>query len=422
MITFWIFSVAMIIVSLIFLLRPFFLEMKKNEIERSTLNINITKERLAELDAELALDTITQAEYEQTREELEQALLFDIEQDQEEKAIKQVNTNTYNRYTRSSLLLSVPVLAVSLYFYLGQPELIDGVKKQAQEQTGHANGKDGKSLESVDALIEKLAAKMKASPEDAEGWFMLARSYMSMGRYKEAVAALEKTNNLVPNNPAIMLRYADALTMVSGGRLSGKPFELIKKAVAIKPDDPTGLWLIGMAYAEQGQHKKAISYWNLLLAILKDNKSIDQVNKLIRASKSQAGISLTDSSTSANNSVEKKKMTSLSVKVSLDPAMLKNVSMDDIVFIFAKAVNGPPMPLAVARKQVKDLPLQITLDDTMAMIPSMKLSSFNKVKITARVSKTGKPLLQKGDVYSQEKQITLPNSGLINININTIAE
>lgn len=422
MITFWIFSVAMIIVSLIFLLRPFFLEMKKNEIERSTLNINITKERLAELDAELALDTITQAEYEQTREELAQALLFDIEQDQEEKAIKQVNTNTYNRYTRSSLLLSVPVLAVSLYFYLGQPELIDGVKKQAQEQTGHANGKDGKSLESVDALIEKLAAKMKASPEDAEGWFMLARSYMSMGRYKEAVAALEKTNNLVPNNPAIMLRYADALTMVSGGRLSGKPFELIKKAVAIKPDDPTGLWLIGMAYAEQGQHKKAISYWNLLLAILKDNKSIDQVNKLIRASKSQAGISLTDSSTSANNSVEKKKMTSLSVKVSLDPAMLKNVSMDDIVFIFAKAVNGPPMPLAVARKQVKDLPLQITLDDTMAMIPSMKLSSFNKVKITARVSKTGKPLLQKGDVYSQEKQITLPNSGLINININTIAE
>lgn len=422
MITFWIFSVAMIIVSLIFLLRPFFIEMKKNEIERSTLNINITKERLAELENELALETITQAEYEQTREELEQALLFDIEQDQEEKAIKQVNTNTYNRYTRSSLLLSVPVLAVSLYFYLGQPELIDGVKKQAQEQTGHSNGKDGKSLESVDALIEKLAAKMKASPEDAEGWFMLARSYMSMGRYKEAVAALEKTNNLVPNNPAIMLRYADALTMVSGGRLSGKPFELIKKAVAIKPDDPTGLWLIGMAYAEQGQHKKAISYWNLLLAILKDNKSIDQVNKLIRASKSQAGISLTDNSTSENNSVENKKMTSLSVKVSLDPAMLKNVSMDDTVFIFAKAVSGPPMPLAVARKQVKDLPLQITLDDTMAMIPSMKLSSFNEVKITARVSKTGEPLLQKGDVYSQEKHITLPNSDLINININTVAE
>ena len=422
MITFWIFSVAMIIVSLIFLLRPFFLDMKKNEIERSTLNINITKERLAELENELALETITQAEYEQTREELEQALLFDIEQDQEEKAIKQVNTNTYNRYTRSSLLLSVPVLAVSFYFYLGQPDLINGAQKQSAA-SGHASGAKGKDLPSVEEMIEKLVAKLEKNPNNAEGWFMLARSYMSMNRYNEAVNALKKTDELVPNNPVIMLRYADALSMINGGKISGKPFELVKRAVALKPNDPTGLWLIGMGYGELGEYKKAISYWNLLLTILKDEKSINEVQNLIRQAKSKAGISL-DAKDTVQTTAIKKAPTAASIKinVTIDKKLLNNVSPTDTLFIFAKALKGPPMPLAVVRKQVKDLPLQVTLDDSMAMIPNMKLSSFSKVKITARISKTGQPLLQKGDVHSKEKHISLPYSDLININIDSIAK
>lgn len=102
---------------------------------------------------------------------------------------------------------------------------------------------------------------------------------------------------------------------------------------------------------------------------------------------------------------------------------IKDVSVNDTVFIFAKAVNGPPpMPLAVVRKQVKDLPLEVVLDDSMAMIPSMTLSSFDKVKITARVSKTGKPLLQKGDLYSKEDYIQLAFTGFINIKINSVAD
>jgi cytochrome c-type biogenesis protein CcmH len=421
MITFWVFSIAMIIISLIFLLRPFFRDMKKDEIERSALNVNITKERLAELDIELALETITQEEYEQTREELEQALLFDVEQDKESNDLSKVNVESYNRFTRYTLLLVVPALSVVIYFYIGQPETIEGGKQQTAAAR-HSSGDNEKSLAAFEKMVEKLATKLKEKPDNAEGWFMLGRSYMSMNRYKEAVDALEKTNQLVPNTPTIMLRYADALITLNGGKIIDKPFDLIKRAVAIKPDEPTGLWLIGMGYDQQGDYKKAISYWELLLPLLKDNKSIDQINNLIRAAKSKAGISITENSSQAIVASKKKATTSLKVKVSIDQSMLKHVSKDDIVFIFAKAVNGPPMPLAVVRKQVKDLPIEVTLDDSMAMIPSMTLSSFNKVKITARISKSGKPLLQKGDIVSKEKNISLPFSSTINIKIDAIAK
>ena len=419
MIMFWVFAIAMVVVALIFILRPLLLELNRNDIDRAAQNVAITKERLNELKVELKQDTITKTEYEQTKEELEQALLNDIE----ESNVKSKSTSnvSYTRFTRYFLIFSVPALAIGFYTYLGSPDLIEGASsnvKQAAAPAGHSSSSNGKQA-SVEDMVEKLAAKMKEKPDNAEGWFMLGRSYMSMGRYKEAVDALEKTNKLVPNNPVVMLRYADALTMLRGGRLSGKPFDLIKKAVEIKPDDPTGLWLLGMGYEEKGEYKKAISYWNLLLPLLKDNKSIDEVHKLIRAAKKNAGITSIESSMAKKPSVNVS-TTSLRVSVSLDKYMLGKVSMDDTVFIFAKALNGPPMPLAVARKKVSDLPIVVTLDDSMAMIPSMKISNFSEIKVSARVSKTGQPKEQSGDIQSEALVVRSDNKDTINLTINKI--
>ena len=420
MITFWIFSAAMVIIALLFTLRPLLVDLNKNDVDRAAQNIAITKERLNELKVELEQETITKEEYEQTKEELEQALLNDVE----DSSVKSnsASNKSISRFTRYALIFTVPILAVGFYTSLGTPNLIEGGKKQAAAPSGHSAGTKGKNLPSVEEMVEKLAAKLKENPDNAEGWFMLARSYMSMNRYTEAAEALEKTNKLVPNNPTVMLRYADALTMLSGGRLSGKPFDLIKRAVAIKPDDPTGLWLIGMGYEEQGEYTKAISYWNLLVPLLTDNKSIDEVNNLIRSAKSKAGISLTDNVTQSAVKTKTTAATSLKVKVSIDQSMLKNVSMDDIVFIFAKAISGPPMPLAVVRKQVKDLPLQVTLDDSMAMIPTMKISGFEKVNIIARVSKTGTPKAQSGDLQSKAVVVSPGQKEPVELTINNILQ
>ena len=418
MITFWIFAVAMVIVALIFLLRPFFLDMKQDEIARSALNVKITKERISELKIELEQGTISQSEYDQTLEELEQALLYDV--DEETISTKKINNESYNRFTRIALIFSVPVFAISIYGFLGQPDLIEGAKKQtATVPAGHApSNKAGASLGTVEQMVEKLAAKLKENPDNAEGWFMLARSYMSMNRYPEAVVALEKTNKLIPNNPVVMLRYADALTMANGGRISGKPFELIKQAVALKPDDPTGLWLIGMGYEEQGNYSKAISYWNLLLPLLQDEKSKNQVQNLIRQAKSKAGIS-TQEIVSAEP-VKQPVSASLKVNVTMDRKLLSQASPSDTVFVFAKAVSGPPMPLAVVRKQVKDLPIGVTLDDSMAMIPTMKLSNFKNVEVVARISKSGSPKAQSGDLQSTAQVVSVEQKQQINLTINKV--
>ena len=400
MIAFWILAIAMVVVALFFLLRPLGLDINDSDVDRAGQNVDIAKERLNELKIELEQGVISQPEYDQTRKELEQSLLNDIEQEPVENTTKD-KSSANNRTIRFVLMFSVPVLAAGLYAYLGAPELLEGGQQRAAAPSGHASSQDQSKLGTVEEMVEKLAARMKEKPDNAEGWFMLGRTYMSLNRYEEAVAALEKTNKLVPNNPAVMLRYADALTMLRGGQISGKPFELIKKAVAIKPDDPTGLWLLGMGYEEQGEYQKAISYWNLLVPLLKDDKSINEVTRLIQQAKRKSGNAIADTAPVNVKPVEKTVVKKLTVRVSIAKSMLKNVSENDIVFIFARALQGPPMPLAAVRKQVKDLPVEVTLDDSMAMMPNMKISSFEKVHVVARISKSGSAMPQSGDLESE---------------------
>lgn len=416
MIMFWVFALAMIVIALVFLLRPLKLTSNQNDIDRSAQNVSIAKERLNELKLELEQGVISQQEYEQTIEELEQTLLNDVEQLPSENNKQDYNPAS-NRITQLVLIIAVPVVAISLYAYLGQPELINTGNKQAAAPAGQTPANAG----TVEQLVEKLAARLKQQPDNAEGWFMLGRSYMSLNRYKEAVAALEKTNQLVPNNPTVMLRYADALTMLNGGQISGKPFELIKKAVEIRPDDQTGLWLLGMGYEQKGEYQKAISYWNILLPLIaKDEKSTIEVKKLIRQTKKKAGIKISDNSQTEVTTVKKKSAAYINVTVNLDESIRDKVFANDTVFIFAKAISGPPMPLAVVRKQVKDLPLNVVLDDNMAMLPSMKLSNFKKVQVIARVSKSGSVKAQSGDMQSETRVITVGQKVSIKLTINKL--
>lgn len=398
MIMFWVLAALLIVIALVFLLRPLRLDSKISDIDRAAQNVEIARERLNELKVEFEEGLISAEEYQQTQQELELSLLNDVEQDPGNK-VSVTNTQPYNRLAQLGLFIFVPVVAVVFYAYLGQPDLIEGAKEQAA--AGHTSA-DGKTqLGSVEDMVAKLAERLKNEPNNAEGWFMLARSYMSLNRYKEAVAALEKTNELVPDNPVVMLRYADALTMLRGGQMSGKPFELVKRAVELSPDNQTGLWLIGMGYEEQGAYKKAISYWNKLMPLLTDDQSKAQVQKLINRAKRTAGITTTDDAATQLAAKETQAIKSIAVSVSIDKNILKSVSENDVVFIFARAVQGPPMPLAVVRKQVKDLPVDVVLDDSMAMMESMKLSSFNQVQIVARVSKSGTAKVQSGDLESE---------------------
>jgi len=415
MIVFWIFA-ALMLAAALWLLIPALLGRKSiRDLDRNQQNVAIARDRLKELESEYGRGSLSEVDYEQARQELEQALLNDVDTSAASSA--PVSTSS----TRASLAwvaLGVPLAAVLLYLQLGTPGALQPQAAAAPQQ-GHAGGD---STESMEQLVASLAAKLQQEPENPEGWFMLGRSYMSMGRYAEAAEAFQRVLDQVGDEPTVMLRYADALAMAQGGKIAGKPFEVIKKALLLNPDDATGLWLAGLGYEEQGQYELAVQHWRKLEPMMQDDPaSLNEVRNLIARAEQKLGrpVSTAMAETATPEPVAVSGA-ALKVTVSLDAALQDKVSPGDTVFIFARAVAGPPMPLAAVRKQVSDLPVTVTLDDSMAMMPQMKLSNFIEVRIGARISKSGTPGAQSGDLQGEVTPVKTDSNTMTRVKINQV--
>ncbi|MHA1568379.1 MAG: c-type cytochrome biogenesis protein CcmI [Alphaproteobacteria bacterium] len=393
---FWILATLLMLVAFALLWPALSGRRHVQEVDHDAQNVAIARDRLKELDAEFERGVIGQTEYEQARTELEQALLQDVEP---------VPTGSLaavpasSRRTLLVVLIVVPLLAIGLYLELGDPGAIDN---PLAGTASHANqGSAADKTASFQRMVKKLAARLKEKPDNAEGWFMLGRSYMTLGRYAEAAQAFAQARRLVGDDPDLLLRYADALAMAQGGKLQGQPFEMIQKALAAKPDDPTALWLAGLGYEEAGKYEKAIQLWRQLEAQLDDPASLEEVRKLIARAEQELGHPVKAEAPPAGKSVAATSKAAIRVRVSLAPELASQVKPDDSVFVFARALEGPSMPLAAARKQVRDLPFEITLDDSMAMMPQLKLSGFKQVIIAARISRSGQTSPQSGDLQGE---------------------
>ena len=301
----------------------------------------------------------------------------------------------------AGIAILVPAIAITLYLVRGQPQPAD-----PSATSGSAVPADSQHPHSIEDMLNQLAARLVQQPYDIQGWFTLTNSYVALGRYDEAVRAMERLYQLVGDQPDVLLRYADVLAMSNDGRMSGRPAELVQKALSQDPDNGMGLWLAGMAAAEKGDHRQAIDYWERLLPQLKDDpESQQEVEQLISRARQEtmgkdtqvATLTATDMVDTADHAI--------TVNVSLSPWVAKEAGPDDALFIYAKAVDGPPMPLAVVRKKVSDLPVEVILDDSLAMMPSMKLSLFDQVQVNARISKTGNAIAQSGDYIGESSTI-----------------
>jgi len=412
MIVFWIFAALMVAAALLLLVPALLGRKQVRDLDRNQQNVAIARERMKELEAEYGRGTLSESDYEQAKRELEQALLHDVETTAEPVT---ASPATPARVTLVWVVLGVPLAAVLLYLQLGTPAALQPQGTAAPQ--GHAGGDT--TAATMEQLVAGLAAKLQEEPENAEGWFMLGRSYMSMGRYPEAAAAFKRVHDLVGDEPAVMLRYADALAMAQGGKIAGEPFELIQRALQIKPDDTTGLWLAGLGYEEQGQYEQAVQHWRKLEMMMQDDPAaLNEVRNLIARAEQQLGRTVTVETTPAKPAAVSS--AALTVTVSLDAALQDKVSADDTVFIFARAMEGPPMPLAAVRKQVRDLPLTVTLDDSMAMMPQMKLSNFTDVTVGARISKSGAPRAQSGDLQGEISSVKTDNKSMIQLRIDQV--
>jgi cytochrome c-type biogenesis protein CcmH len=382
---------------------------KKREIKQADSdqrNIKIARERADDLKQQLESLSLTQAQFDEQYAELELTLGDDLDIAQSES-----KTTSQGRWIAPVILVFVPLLSVLTYLSLGEP---DALIKAEIKQTQLA----GNESQDIDAVITGLAQRLKQNPDNAEDWVLLGRSFKYIEQYRLAANSFEKAYTILGDQPELMLQYADSLIMANGGKLTGKSTELIFKALDKEPDNVTGLWLAGIARAEMGEFSQAIRYWRKLETLLPpDSESYIQVQKLISTAQAQnGGAKEVEKTVATTKDVES--TVSIDVQVSLKDDLKTRVNPGDTVFVYAKALTGPPMPLAIVRKQVSDLPLSVTLNDAMAMMPAMKLSNFKQVKVMARVSKSGTAMQQKGDFIGavELQELTGETSVVIVIN------
>ena len=400
--TFWLLIILMTVLSLLIALRPLLFSNIRQNSKDDQAHINVYRMRLDELAADEKNGVITSTQADSMRKELEQNFLQTIgHQPDNENTTEEDNSSGHRWVTVTVIAVVIPLVAISLYMLLGSPETINPVKETPLAQVEQQH--------SITGMVNQLEAKLVQEPNDVEGWNMLARSYMAVRDFEKAVMAMQRLNELVGDEADVLIRYADALTMLHGGKLSGKPQELIEKALALEPEHPTGLWLAGMAFAEQGEYQVAIDYWQRLLPQLANNDTeLSRVKEMITQAQRELGQEL-GQDPADDIIIEEKVATgsSVIVNVSLAADLLENTSPTDTLFIFAKAPSGPPIPLAAVKQQVSDLPITVTLNDSMAMMPTQKISNFSHVLVSARISKSGNAMPQPGDLITEPRSVTV---------------
>jgi cytochrome c-type biogenesis protein CcmH len=234
---------------------------------------------------------------------------------------------------------------------------------------------------------------------------MLGRSYYVLNRFDDAARAYERAVALMPDNADMLADYADTLAVTQGRSLDGKPLEMVERALAIDPKQWKALALAGTAAFDRKDYKSAIGYWERMKGSVPPGSELARsVDQSIAEARALGGAGAATKA-SAPPSPPAPAKAAIAGIVKLSPAMAAKAAPDDTVYIFARAVEGPRMPLAIMRKQVKDLPADFALDDSMAMTDAARLSGFGEVVVGARVSKSGNATPQSGDLEGQSPPV-----------------
>lgn len=328
-----------------------------------------------------------------------------------------------------ALALLVPLGAIVLYGLVGTPAALN---PDLAAQTAQAPADHGQNIEQA---IASLAAKLEQNPDDAQGWALLGRAYENTQRFDKARDALKRAHNLAKDDPDITVAYAEALTLASESRrIEGEPLALIQGALKAAPDNERGLWLLGISQYQNKQFDDAIATWKHLQSVLpKGSDIVASVQKEIEQAQAdrdgKPAPDGTEQTTSGNDATPDataaKAPTDVSgpqlhISVDLDAKLKSKVADTDVLFIYAKAASGPPMPLAIQRMSAGKLPASVVLTDGMGMLPSMKLSQFPQVVIGARISKSGNAMPQSGDLQVLSKPIAVNTTTPIKLTIDQV--
>jgi cytochrome c-type biogenesis protein CcmH len=407
MLLFWVVVIAMIVATLALILPALLKPSRTLTTDASAEKRAIFRQQFDEIAQDKTNGVLDAAQYELAKTELERRMLDEIGT----AHLSQVSsTDTLpDRRLAWILLILLPIASVLIYYKIGSPASI-GIPQTVQN-TVENNAMTG----NVDQLLGTLKSKLENNPEDGKGWALLAATYVELERYAEAVPAYEKAVNLTPDDPQLLADYADALAVLNNYNLAGKPEELANQALKLNPHNIKALLLAAAAATDRKDYKLAIPHWEQLQKDLPaDSNILPKVKSTLVEIYTLTGVK--PAATSAKGAAAN---VAVSGTITITPALAGKLASTDTVFVFARAAQGSPMPLAIIRTTVKDLPYTYHLDDSNSLMPSNKLSQASEVVIVARVSKSGDAKPQAGDLQGTSTAVK-PNGGKVDIEINEL--
>lgn len=417
-------------------------------------DIKALRVRLQELETQQAKGSIGRKAYESAKARLEREILQAVLATPEAGAAGAPGSADAagvrpSRGMTAGLLSFVVVLAVAGYAWTGSPGVPSAgppsAAGAADASNPHASGNQEQEFA---AAVEQLAERLEGTPEDAEGWAMLARSYGMLGRIDDALPAYQKAVALRADDARLLADYADTLALKNNRNIEGEPLKLVERALKIEPTNLKALSLAGAAAFNRQDYAGAVRYWEKVVqSAPPDSPYLPQVQSSIAQARERGGLGLAAMAAGAAPQTPAPAATAkplaapaakadpaartpapaaaagatLRGTVRLAPALAKLAAPTDTVFIYARPAEGSRMPLVILRKQVKDLPADFALDDDMAMSPGAKLSLFAKVVVSARVSKGGQATASAGDLVGQSAPVGPSANGLM-IEINEVVK
>ncbi|HHS7811362.1 c-type cytochrome biogenesis protein CcmI [Pseudomonas putida] len=371
MIDFWLAAGLLLLVALSFLLIPVLRGRRaQREEDRTALNVALYQERVAELQAQQAEGVLDVAQMDSGRAEAARELLADTE------GVAAPRVSKLGKPLPLLAAVLVPVLGLGLYLHFGAADKVELTREFAQ------------APQSMEEMTRRLERAVAAQPDSAEGLYFLGRTYMAQDRPADAAKMFERAANLAGRQPELLGQWAQAQYFADGKKWSDKIQALTDEALKADPKEVTSLGLLGIAAFEGERYQQAIDYWNRLLAQLPEG---DNSRAALQGGIERATERLQASGGKVAAAPAAKVAALLKVRVDLSSELKGQVQPGDSVFIFARAVSGPPAPLAAKRLTVADLPVTVELGDADAMMPQLKLSNFPEVQLVARISRAGQP-------------------------------
>lgn len=409
MLVFWLMAVALVLVVLALVLPTI---VRTNRFENKDVGAEkkeIFRQQFDELEQDRLNGILDNTQYESAKNELERRVIDEVGTTQ-----VVVNQSVPDKRLALILLVTIPLLAILIYLKIGSPASVLIPAASPLETDSQPTAQHSAMMSDLEPLLGSLEKKLESNPDNGDGWALLARSYVELRQHAKAIAPYEKAAKIIPNDPQLLADYADALAVVNGHKVTGKPEELVLQALKLDPHHVKALMLAATAAFDRKDYKKAMAYWQTLKQDLPaDSELLPEIKASLNEASALSGEKITEEPfvPLSNN-----KVSDVSGVVSVSPKLIDKLDAASTVFIFARDAQGSPMPLAIARTTVSHLPYTYRLNDSSAMMPNHKLSNAHEVVVVARISKSGDAKQQSGDFQGVTKAFT-PNGKSVDIEI-----